>query len=115
MGIKGSRDMPQINPLEVMRPLQNLPANDYGLYGMCGDVWEWVQDWYDAQYYEDSPQINPTGPENGEQKVLRGGSWADDGEAIIVSFRISLPPSLSLIPNIGFRLCHVVNDSSERT
>jgi serine/threonine-protein kinase len=43
-----------------------------------GNAWEWVADYYDPGYYANSPTLNPTGPETGEIKVLRGGSWFDD-------------------------------------
>lgn len=86
-------------------PIREFPPNEYGLYGMCGGVWEWTSDWYDALYYADSPRKNPRGPLSGEEPVLRGGSWADGKEAITVSFRMSSRDSSC--PNIGFRLCRV--------
>src|SRR5688572_11124397 len=47
----------------------------YGIYDLAGNVWEWVSDWYDPDYYTTSPSRNPKGPENGKYRVLRGGSW----------------------------------------
>lgn len=47
----------------------------YGIYDLAGNVWEWVSDWYDPDYYANSPPQNPKGPKNGKYRVLRGGSW----------------------------------------
>jgi len=56
-------------------PVGSFPANGYGLYDISGNVWEWTSDWFSTDYYAHSPVENPTGPENGAEKVIRGGSW----------------------------------------
>ena len=45
---------------------------------MSGNVWEWVSDWYDEEYYANSSSQNPEGPSTGESRVIRGGSWGSD-------------------------------------
>jgi formylglycine-generating enzyme required for sulfatase activity len=50
-------------------------ASPYGALDMAGNVWEWVNDWFKRLYYSESPYSNPTGPDTGKYKVLRGGGW----------------------------------------
>ncbi len=74
----------------------------YGAHDMAGNVWEWVADWYSEIYYETIPPQNPLGPEIGQSKVLRGGSWADDAPDLRVSNRLRFAPTYINF-NIGFR------------
>jgi len=60
---------------EYTSPVGSYPANGYGLYDMAGNVGDWVADWYDSGYYKSSPYKNPKGPNSGNYRVLRGGSW----------------------------------------
>ena len=61
--------------------------NGWGLYDMHGGVWEWCADKYDADYYFDSPLVDPTGPDAGRFRVLRGGSWFRYGKYARSAYR----------------------------
>ena len=77
-------------------------ANGYGLYDTLGNVWEWVNDWYDENYYQYSPAQDPMGPESGEYRVLRGGSWFYFPRLVRVSVRLAFLPG-GRVGNYGIR------------
>lgn len=75
-------------------PVGEKKPNRFGLYDTLGNVWEWVQDWFDVTYYSRSPEADPKGPDNGEFRVLRGGSWRGVVRGLArVSSRYFLKPS----------------------
>lgn len=84
-------------------PVGSYAPNDYGLYDVAGNAWEWVSDWYDPKYYHSSPGTNPTGPVQGTTRVLRGGAWLLFPQFCRVAYRFREGPDFRF-NLIGFRL-----------
>ncbi len=77
------------------RPVGQKLPNPWGIHDMHGNVWEWCNDFYQVDYYQESPKKNPKGPETGETKVLRGGGWSSDAEDCRSSYRYNENPGYS--------------------
>lgn len=78
-------------------------ASPYGAHNMAGNVYEWVEDTYDAKYYVRSPERNPVNREEGRYRVLRGGGFVLETEDLRSALRYRLLP-IDRAPYIGFRL-----------
>ena len=79
---------------DLCSPVGSFKPNGYSLYDMVGNIWEWCADWYDKDYYESSPASNPTGPNTGEIRVLRGGSWNNYKKTLRLTHRSYHAPSV---------------------
>jgi formylglycine-generating enzyme required for sulfatase activity len=77
--------------------------NGYGMLDPGTVVHEWCLDWYDAHYYASSPSLDPRGPENGERRSSRGGSWRHHVRWSPPAARSSLPPTFRYA-DYGFRV-----------
>lgn len=78
-------------------------VSQYGAMNMCGNVCEWVADWYKSDYfYNMQDWSEPTGPTSGTTRVIKGGSWYDDTDILRVSARYGFDPNKSYY-DVGFR------------
>jgi formylglycine-generating enzyme required for sulfatase activity len=86
-------------------------ASPYGALDMAGNVWEWIGDWYAEDYYVEAPRDNPTGPESGTARVLRGGSYRSNLDGgLRCADRFAIDPAQKT-NHIGFRV--VISDREE--
>ena len=83
-------------------PVGSKPKEINGTYDMAGNVWEWVLDWYDSDYYSRSPRSNPQGPDSGSNRVFRGGGWGSTASDLRGANRSNYVPSHRYY-NLGFR------------
>src|SRR5881396_262328 len=107
--VDNDRDPDERVPAAISRgkamAVGSFPPNGYGLYDMIGNVMEWTNDWYDANYYPFMPKKNPQGPQTGRYKSVRGAGYADQGGhgmEKLVSYRNFSDPDTRMT-TIGFR------------
>ena len=83
-------------------------VSPYGIYNMAGNIGEWTADWYDAEYYKVKVKKNPKGPEEGKERVVRGGGYDVAYQNLLLTVRIAAKPRVSN-NFIGFRCAKDVN------
>ena len=90
------------NSNSVIHQVGALQPNEFGIYDLSGNVWEWCSDWYSLNFYSKGESLQPKGPTSGTEKVLRGGSFDDDMYFCRVKYRNKNYPDRTF-SNYGFR------------
>ena len=93
----------KLNSGEHTWPVAQKKPNELGIYDMSGNVWEWVWDFYDANYYSHSDASNPKGPESGQYRVMRGGAFYNYANYTQVYTRQNHHPGF-MQNSVGFRI-----------
>ena len=86
------------------RPTGTYPPNAFGLCDMIGNVWEWVSDWYSADYYSLGEFRDPGGPHAGSLRIVRGGSWVTEDISMLRSSYRHKVPLDTYAYSVGFRI-----------
>jgi len=97
---------PSLKRHSSTRPVGSYPPNNFELYDMSGNVWEWVSDWYRADAYRDGALRNPRGLTEAALRIVRGGSWVTHDVAQLRCAHRHKVPSDTYAYSIGFRVAY---------
>ncbi len=106
--LEPNHSLVKYNSISGTTPVGSYPsgASPYGLLDMAGNVWEWCQDWFDADYYKKGLRKNPLGSKTGETRVTRGGCWTNMAWSLRSACRDMVGPNVANL-RIGFRCAGV--------
>lgn len=110
-GVWGELERTEVKPQHAAT-VKSYPSNQWGLYEMHGNIWEWCEDWYG--HYPSTSVTDPKGMKEGVFRILRGGSWADGGRRCRSAYRTYADPSTKNGTR-GFRLARDVDTISIKT